>query len=133
MPAIDAERAAYRCGSVNQSVDINHGATVDAQRPLDHACDDDISSRSHDEVGDDAIDLQITVDDECFDSVRETFIRVSPETLYRIPTELLRNQQAKPRDVEAGVEKVAKTFPTDGLWMDKDDNLYTNSRARAPS
>ncbi len=49
---------------------------------------------------------------------------VTAEGLYRIPTDLLRNPQAKPRDVEAGVEKVAQTFPTDGLWMDKDHNLY---------
>lgn len=49
---------------------------------------------------------------------------VTAEALYRIPTELLRNAQAKPGDAEAAVEKVAQTFPTDGLWMDKDDDLY---------
>lgn len=49
---------------------------------------------------------------------------VTAEALYRIATELLRNPKAKPRDVEAGVEKVAQTFPTDGLWMDPGANLY---------
>ncbi len=45
-------------------------------------------------------------------------------TLYRIKTSLLRDAGSSPAAVAAGVEKVAKTFPADGLWMDAQDNLY---------
>jgi len=45
-------------------------------------------------------------------------------TLYRIKTELLRDTNAKPETVAAGVEKVTKTFPTDGIWMDSQRRIY---------
>jgi sugar lactone lactonase YvrE len=44
--------------------------------------------------------------------------------LYRVRTEVLRDTGAPPSSVEAGVAKVADTFPVDGLWMDKSGNLY---------
>ena len=44
--------------------------------------------------------------------------------LYRIRTELLRDPSAVKDKVAAGVEQVAKTFPVDGLWMDKQWNIY---------
>jgi sugar lactone lactonase YvrE len=46
------------------------------------------------------------------------------DTLYRIRTDLLRDPNAQNAKVSAGVEKVAKTFPVDGLWMDKKWNVY---------
>jgi sugar lactone lactonase YvrE len=49
---------------------------------------------------------------------------VTAENLYRVKTSLLRAANSAPDKVKAGVEKVAKTFPTDGLWMDKNRNLY---------
>lgn len=49
---------------------------------------------------------------------------VTAVNLYRIKTELLRDPGTSPEKVKAGVEKVAKTYPTDGLWMDKKQNLY---------
>lgn len=45
-------------------------------------------------------------------------------TLYRIRTDLLRDPSAKSDQIAKGVEKVAKTFPVDGLWMDKQWNIY---------
>jgi sugar lactone lactonase YvrE len=45
-------------------------------------------------------------------------------TLYRIRTELLRDSSTAPEKVTAGVEKVAQTFPVDGLWIDKEWNIY---------
>jgi sugar lactone lactonase YvrE len=47
--------------------------------------------------------------------------------LYRIKTGLLRNASASPAAISAGVEKVAKTFPSDGLWMDAQDRIYIGS------
>jgi sugar lactone lactonase YvrE len=49
---------------------------------------------------------------------------VTANGLYRIKTEVLRNASASPDQVSAAVEKVADTFPTDGLWFDKKGNLY---------
>ncbi len=49
---------------------------------------------------------------------------VTANTLYRINTDVLRDASAPPARVAAAVEKVAKTFPTDGLWMDSKQNLY---------
>ncbi len=49
---------------------------------------------------------------------------VTATNLYRIRTELLRDPKADRATVAAGVERVAKTFPVDGLWIDKKGNLY---------
>jgi sugar lactone lactonase YvrE len=38
---------------------------------------------------------------------------IAPTTLYRVKTDSLRNAAGKPV-----VEKYAKTFPVDGIWMD---------------
>lgn len=43
-------------------------------------------------------------------------------TLYRVKTSLLRDGNAG-----AGVERVAKTFPVDGLWMDAQDRVYLSN------
>ncbi len=48
-------------------------------------------------------------------------------TLYRVKTSLLRQSGAPPEAVAAAVEKVAKTFPVDGLWMDSQDRLYLSN------
>jgi sugar lactone lactonase YvrE len=45
-------------------------------------------------------------------------------TLYRIRTSVLRDPAAKPAAVASAVEKVGKTFPVDGLWMDAQDRVY---------
>ena len=49
---------------------------------------------------------------------------VTAKTLYRIRTDVLRDPNASPQSISAAVEKVASTFPTDGLWMDSNNNLY---------
>ena len=49
---------------------------------------------------------------------------VTAVNLYRVKTDVLREASASAEQVGAAVEKVAKTFPTDGLWMDKSRNLY---------
>jgi len=49
---------------------------------------------------------------------------VTAATLYRIKTDVLRDASAPPDRVAAAVEKLANTFPTDGLWMDSKKNLY---------
>jgi hypothetical protein len=48
-------------------------------------------------------------------------------TFYRIKTILLRDEHASPDAVAHGVEKVATTFPADGLWMDAQDRLYLSN------
>ena len=45
-------------------------------------------------------------------------------TLYRIKTSVLRDENASKHDQSKAVEKVAQTFPVDGLWMDAKWNLY---------
>ncbi len=45
-------------------------------------------------------------------------------TLYRIDTSLLRDPSATVSAHAAGVEKVQKTFPVDGIWMDAQDRIY---------
>jgi sugar lactone lactonase YvrE len=45
-------------------------------------------------------------------------------TLYRIKTAVLRDPNASKSEQSKAVEKVAQTFPVDGLWMDKKGNLY---------
>ena len=49
---------------------------------------------------------------------------VTAVPLYRIKTVVLREKNASPATVAAAVEKVAATFPTDGLWMDSNNRLY---------
>ncbi len=49
---------------------------------------------------------------------------VTANTLYRVKTELLRDSTTPAGKLSAAVEKVAKTFPTDGLWMDSQNLLY---------
>lgn len=49
---------------------------------------------------------------------------VTAVTLYRIRTSILRDAGEAPADVAKSVEKVATTFPTDGLWIDSKDRLY---------
>jgi sugar lactone lactonase YvrE len=49
------------------------------------------------------------------------------KTLYRVKTAALRDankSKAAVAAAAAAVEKVADTFPVDGLWMDKQGNLY---------
>jgi sugar lactone lactonase YvrE len=49
------------------------------------------------------------------------------KTLYRVKTAALRDankSKAAVAAVAAAVEKVADTFPVDGLWMDKQGNIY---------
>lgn len=48
-------------------------------------------------------------------------------SLYRIRTALLRGSGSDPKSVGAGVEKVATTFPVDGLWMDAQDRVYLSN------
>jgi sugar lactone lactonase YvrE len=49
---------------------------------------------------------------------------LTADTLYRIKTHILRDASASPSQVSAAVEKLGKTFPTDGFWMDAKGNLY---------
>ena len=46
------------------------------------------------------------------------------KTLYRIKTDLLRNEQASPQELASGVEKVAETVVTDGMLIDDRNNVY---------
>ena len=46
------------------------------------------------------------------------------ETLYRIPTEKLRDENLSKNDLHNAVETVAQLFPCDGYWMDKSGTLY---------
>lgn len=46
------------------------------------------------------------------------------QTLYRVKTSVLRDPGASGKTVDGAVEKVAKTFPVDGIWMDKQSRLY---------
>ncbi len=47
---------------------------------------------------------------------------IAATTLYRVKTDALRNPQGKP-----SVEKYAKTFPLDGIWMDSKQNIYLSN------
>ncbi|MBV9679407.1 MAG: hypothetical protein JO185_23930 [Acidobacteriaceae bacterium] len=49
---------------------------------------------------------------------------LTAETLYRIKTAALRDN---PGSAGSAVETVTKTFPTDGLWMDKKGVLYLSN------
>lgn len=48
-------------------------------------------------------------------------------TLYRVSTRVLRDVAASPEDVAAAVQKVAATFPVDGLWMDVHSRIYLSA------
>jgi sugar lactone lactonase YvrE len=45
-------------------------------------------------------------------------------TLYRIKTSVLRDPSTQSGAAGAAVEKVAKTFPVDGLWIDAQERIY---------
>ena len=47
-------------------------------------------------------------------------------TLYRIRTKLLQNEN-DPNAAVSGIEKVTKTFPVDGIWMDAQDRIYLSN------
>jgi sugar lactone lactonase YvrE len=49
------------------------------------------------------------------------FQAVTAKTLYRVKTSALRDN---PAGADSSVEKVAQTFPVDGLWMDKKSRIY---------
>lgn len=49
------------------------------------------------------------------------FQAVTAKTLYRVKTSALREN---PTAAASSIEKVAETFPVDGLWMDKKGRLY---------
>ena len=49
---------------------------------------------------------------------------VMGDTLYKVATAKLRDESISKGDLSKAVEKVATTFPCDGLWMDKKGNLY---------
>ena len=46
------------------------------------------------------------------------------ETLYKIATAKLRDESLSKNDLHNAVEIAGKTFPVDGLWMDKSGTLY---------
>lgn len=46
-------------------------------------------------------------------------------TIYHVPTAALRENQGK--GASKAVEKVATTFPSDGLWLDPEDRLYLSN------
>jgi len=48
-------------------------------------------------------------------------------TLYRITTDALENPRLSEKDIEARVERVAETEPTDGLWIDRRGRLYLSA------
>jgi sugar lactone lactonase YvrE len=50
---------------------------------------------------------------------------LTSETLYRINTQALRDVNIG--DASAAVERVAKTFPVDGLWIDEKSNVYLSA------
>nr|WP_314626544.1 L-dopachrome tautomerase-related protein [uncultured Noviherbaspirillum sp.] len=48
-------------------------------------------------------------------------------TLYRIATDALNNPRLSAKDLEARVERVAETEPTDGLWINRRGRLYLSA------
>ena len=48
-------------------------------------------------------------------------------TLYRITTDVLENPSLSEKDIEARVELVAETEPTDGLWIKGRGRLYLSA------
>jgi hypothetical protein len=64
----------------------------------------------------------------------DTNVRVSTKpgqlhvsSLYRITTDALENPRLSEKDLEARVERVAETEPTDGLWIDGRGRLYLSA------
>jgi sugar lactone lactonase YvrE len=54
---------------------------------------------------------------------------IASNTLYKVSTAELRDENAKPK-----AQKAAKTFPMDGIWMDKSGNIYlSNLQAKGVS
>jgi sugar lactone lactonase YvrE len=54
---------------------------------------------------------------------------IAKTSLYRVRTDALRDPQGRPKP-----EVYAKTFPLDGIWMDKQSNIYlSNVQAKAVS
>ena len=47
--------------------------------------------------------------------------------LYRITTDVLENPRLSEKDIEARVERVAETEPTDGLWINGRGRLYLSA------
>ncbi len=52
---------------------------------------------------------------------------LTAQTLYRIRTDVLRDRNSSALKVASAVERVGKTFPADGLWMDKNGTLYLSN------
>ncbi|MBZ9675660.1 major royal jelly family protein [Mesorhizobium sp. ES1-1] len=48
-------------------------------------------------------------------------------TLYRIATDALQDPGLSAKDLEARVERVAETEPTDGLWIDRRGRFYLSA------
>jgi sugar lactone lactonase YvrE len=48
-------------------------------------------------------------------------------TLYRIATNVLDNPRLSEKELDARVERVAETEPTDGLWIDASGHLYLSA------
>jgi sugar lactone lactonase YvrE len=48
-------------------------------------------------------------------------------TLYRISTDAVDNPRLSEKDIEARVERVAETEPTDGFWIDELGRLYLSA------
>ena len=48
-------------------------------------------------------------------------------TLYRISVNALQNPHLSEKDLEARVERIAETGPTDGLWIDARGRLYLSA------
>ncbi|MBS3652098.1 PD40 domain-containing protein [Pseudaminobacter sp. 19-2017] len=48
-------------------------------------------------------------------------------TLYRVSTDALESPTLSDEDLEAHVERVAETEPTDGLWIDERGRLYLSA------
>jgi sugar lactone lactonase YvrE len=47
--------------------------------------------------------------------------------VYRVKTSVLRQSGASAAALASAVERVAETFPADGLWMDAQDRLYLSN------
>jgi sugar lactone lactonase YvrE len=52
---------------------------------------------------------------------------IKGRTLYRIPTEALRDESLPAKHLESQVEKVGENGPADGLWLDASDRMYVTA------
>ncbi|MDB5956834.1 L-dopachrome tautomerase-related protein [Ramlibacter sp.] len=52
---------------------------------------------------------------------------IKGRTLYRVPTEALRDDSLPPEQLESQVEKVGENGPADGLWIDAADRMYVSA------